>query len=235
MALTIAVVQQKGGSGKTTLTINLAAAACLERELKGGHRTLILDIDPQASAADWRLTVPPESPLQELEVKTWPKALNVPTFDSLTADFDYVFIDCPGRGDALANTAAALADVVLVPLQPGALDFYATERTLAGVDLADDLGKGFRRRAPLRLIVLNRVPQGTQLAKEAEEGLKTAGLKVVGTVYQRVAFGMATLRGESVFTFNASAKLAAADIAKLWRAVKKEVHGHSPKKSRRGK
>lgn len=234
--LTIAVAQQKGGSGKTTLTINLAAAACLERGLKGGHRTLILDMDRQGSASDWRLTVPADSPLQELEVKQHAKSLDVPRFEALTSGFDYVFIDCPGRGDELAETAAALADFVVIPLQPGPLDFFATQRTLEGVASANDW-RALDRREPVACgYVLNRV-DGTRLAAEAERALRAAGgAKFLGTVYQRVAFRESLARGESVFTFNATAKLASVDIAKLWRAVKKEAtNGAQFKASGRGR
>lgn len=235
MTITVAVTQQKGGSGKTTLAINLAAAACLERELRGGHRTLILDMDRQGSASDWRLTVPADSPLKELEVKAHPKPLDVPRFEAMTAGFDYVIIDCPGRGDELAETAAALADFVLIPLQPGPLDFFATQRTLEGIETANDWrvldGRG---RVPCGY-VLNRV-DATRLASEAEAELRRAGgAKFLGTVRQRVAFRESLMRGESVFTFNATAKLASVDVAKLWRAIKREVYAAQSQESRRSK
>lgn len=73
--LTVALLQQKGGSGKTTLAVNLAAAAHLE-----GRRTLVVDMDRQASAFDWSAARQDRSALDGLAVVKADRAMALPRF-----------------------------------------------------------------------------------------------------------------------------------------------------------
>lgn len=91
-ALTVAVLQQKGGSGKTTLAVNLAAAAHLE-----GSRTLVVDMDRQASAFDWSAARHDGSALEGLAVVKADRALSLPRLNEIARGYDYVFLDgCDG-------------------------------------------------------------------------------------------------------------------------------------------
>ena len=90
--LTVAVLQQKGGSGKTTLTVNLAAAAHLE-----GGRTLVVDMDRQASAFDWSAAREDRSSLEGLSVVKADRAIALPRFREIAHGYDYVFLDGPAR------------------------------------------------------------------------------------------------------------------------------------------
>jgi hypothetical protein len=90
--LTVAVLQQKGGSGKTTLAINLAAAAHLD-----GSRALVVDMDRQASAFDWSSARQDGSPLDGLAVVRADRAIVLPRFAEITRGYDYVFLDGPPR------------------------------------------------------------------------------------------------------------------------------------------
>ena len=108
--IVIAIVGQKGGTGKTTTAIGLAVAAA-----EMGQTAVIIDLDPQANAANWKdrrqsenpavISVPPSRLKQTLE-----------TAASHAADF--VVIDTPGKSDSAAIDAARVADIVLVPLGP---------------------------------------------------------------------------------------------------------------------
>src|SRR5579884_1377810 len=90
--LTVAVLQQKGGSGKTTLAINLAAAAHLD-----GGRALVVDMDRQASAFDWSAARQDGSPLDGLAVVKADRAMALPRFKEIARGYDYVFLDGPPR------------------------------------------------------------------------------------------------------------------------------------------
>jgi len=223
----IAVLQQKGGSGKTTLAANLAAAAHLE-----GLRTILIDMDRQGSAIDWAGARPDGSKLDGLVVVGHDRPLSLPRFAEVTQGFDCVLIDGPPRLDDVTRSAAAAADVALLPVQPGCFDFWAVSETLASLDTADEIRAELGRPPIRRVFVLNRAPVGSRLARDGEQELRAGGGIFAGVVHQRVAFADAALRGESVFT-TPGALLAASEIQRLWRAVKAQANGTQDGKSAR--
>ena len=111
--LTVAVLQQKGGSGKTTLAINLAAAAHLD-----GDRALVVDMDRQASAFDWSAARQDGSPLDGLAVVKADRAIALPRFKEIARGYDYVFLDGPPRLGDVTQSAAVAADVALLRANP---------------------------------------------------------------------------------------------------------------------
>lgn len=224
--LTVAVLQQKGGSGKTTLAVNLAAAAHLE-----GCRTLIVDMDRQASAFDWSAARQDGSKLEGLAVVKADKAIALPRFREMSQGYDYVFLDGPPRLGDVTQSAAVAADVAVLPIQPGPFDFWAVAETLESLDQADQIREQLGRPPIRRIFVLNRASANTRLAREAEEELRKTGGELAGVVHQRVAFPDAASRGESVLTSRA-ADSAADDITRLWRALKGRKHGSQPQKTK---
>jgi chromosome partitioning protein len=217
--LTVAVLQQKGGSGKTTLAVNLAAAAHLE-----GRRTLVVDMDRQASAFDWSAARQDGSSLEGLAVVKADKAIPLPRFREIVLGYDYVFLDGPARLVDVTQSAAVAADIAVLPIQPGPFDFWAVAETLESLDQADQIREQLGRPPIRRAFVVNRAAANTRLAREAEDELRDAGGELAGVVHQRVAFPDAASRGESVMTSRA-ADAAADDIQRLWRALKGRKHG----------
>lgn len=218
--LTVAVVQQKGGSGKTTLSVNLGACAHL-----AGFRSVIVDLDPQGSAFDWSEKRPEGSRLDGLAVvqaaphteKLEREGLKLARYAEITQPYEVAFLD-GSRIGAITQSAAVAADIVLMPIQPGGFDFWAMEDTLAAIDRADQVREHIGRGPVHRAFVLNRAAVGTRLARDAAKALR--GAEFVGVVHQRVAFGDTSLVGESVLS-SPAASLAAAEIEKLWRALRK--------------
>jgi chromosome partitioning protein len=227
--ITIAVLQQKGGSGKTTLAVNLAAAAHLS-----GRRTLVLDMDRQGSAFEWFHARSEGSKLDGLDVVNVQggagadRGLQLPAFDRETNGYDVVVIDGPPRLGEITQFAAVVADVALLPVQPGAYDFWAVGETAEALDRADLVRRELGRSPVRRALVLNRVQRGTRLAAEGHAALRG---KLVGVVHQRVAFGESAVRGESVYTIP-GALLAASEIEKLWRALRKLADGSQSEKTK---
>ena len=121
--LTVAVLQQKGGSGKTMLAINLAAAAHLD-----GDRALVVDMDRQASAFDWSAARQDGSPLDGLSVVKADKAMALPRFKEIARGYDYVFLDGPPRLGDVTQSAAVAADVAVLPIQPGPVRLLGRRR-----------------------------------------------------------------------------------------------------------
>lgn len=154
------VAQQKGGSGKTTLTVHLAVAWLLE----GGRSVAILDVDPQGSLGEW---------LERREQRLGEDAtgLSFRTASgwgarrearALARDHDVVVIDTAPHADREARTAMELAAAVVVPVQPTPADLWATEATL---DLAE------KERVPA-IMVLNRVAPRARLTGEMVAALQ---------------------------------------------------------------
>ena len=142
MSIVIAVAQRKGGTGKTTLAANLAAA------MAAGYRVALLDIDPQGSLTRWhdlRLAGGGAAPLTFSNVAGWRLTAEL---DRLKRAHDIVIVDSPPQIDTEAKLAVRGATLVLIPVQPSPPDVWAAEGTLK---LAAE------ERRPVA-IVLNRVP-----------------------------------------------------------------------------
>ncbi len=193
--LTVAVLQQKGGSGKTTIAVNLAAAAHLE-----GCRARGVDMDRQGSAFDWSAARRDGSPLEGLTVVRADRPLPLPRLAEITRGFDAVFLDGPPRLGDVTQSAAVAADVAVLPIQPGPFDFWAVAETLESLDVADQIREQLGRPPVRRTFVVNRAGANTKLARDAEAELLAAGGELLGVIRQRVAFPDAAMHGESVLT-----------------------------------
>ena len=125
MAVVITVAQQKGGTGKSTLAANIAAAFASDR------RVGLLDIDPQKSLGRWhslrRARLQQTAALAFSDISGWRLPAEL---DRLKRDHDVVLIDSPPQLDTDARVAVRAADVVIVPIQPSMPDVWAAEGTL---------------------------------------------------------------------------------------------------------
>ena len=156
MTKIITIAQQKGGSGKTTLAANLAVSFSLNRNLK----TTILDADPQGSLGKW--FIQRESKLKDknlIKMKTsslWGVQYES---NSLKDKTDMIIIDTPPKIDADGRPAIQIADLILIPVSPSQVDFWATESI---IDLA-------QREKKKILVVINRANAKSRLLNEAEQ------------------------------------------------------------------
>lgn len=192
----ITVAQQKGGSGKTTLAVNLAVA------LHGrGHSVALVDTDPQGSMGRWFL--------ERMAVRGEDEALDFSTSsawgasyesEKLKKRFDYVIIDTPPKIDSDLRPSLRVADLVLVPVATSHVDLWATEGVL---DLA-------RREKAEVLVVLNRTRPNTRLSVEVAARATELGAIVADTrIANRVAY--AETLGEGLGVIERSGAGAACD------------------------
>jgi chromosome partitioning protein len=193
----IAFVTQKGGSGKTTLCVNLAVAA-----EAAGARCLILDMDPQASAEAWYHDREAASPKL---VKLVAGGLHDAIHAAERAGFTHVFIDTPGRDEPAVAAAIRIADFCLVPCRPTPADMKATPATIATI----------RRLAKPAAFVLSQTPPRGFRIKEAEIGLGVLGPVAPVGIVSRNVFQDAQGAGLGVGEFEPDGK-AAEEIAALW-------------------
>lgn len=184
----ITVAQQKGGSGKTTIAVNLAVSL-----LRRGHSVGLLDTDPQGSMGRWFLErlerLGDDAALEFSTSSAWGASYES---DKLKKRFDYVIIDTPPKIDSDLRPALRVADLVLVPVATSHVDLWATEGVL---DLA-------RREKCDTLIVLNRTRPQTRLAVEvaakAEElGAEVAGAQIANRVTYAETLGQGLGAGDS--------------------------------------
>ncbi|WP_052175210.1 ParA family partition ATPase [Paracoccus sanguinis] len=181
----ITVAQQKGGSGKTTLTVNLAIA--LRRQ---GLRVAVLDTDPQGSLGRWFIErmdrVGEDEGLEFTTSSAWGASYEG---EKLKRRFDVVLIDTPPKIESDLRPALRIADLIVVPVASSQVDLWATEGVL---DLAQ------REKRPV-LIVLNRVRPNTRLGAEVAAGAAALGVDVAETtVANRVAYAETLGQGSAV-------------------------------------
>jgi chromosome partitioning protein len=205
----LAVFGQKGGTGKSTLSVNLAVAATLVR---GGSRTLLVDLDPQGSATDWYAEHTRTNgsgsllALEALDAKKRAKYLSLDGFGSLVQGRDVVVLDGPPRLNDIAQAAAVHADVVLLPVRIGGFDWWALSESLKTLDAADETRRALHpSRPPLRRVfVLNASLPGVvgeRPAALALEALRTLG-ETAPTVHYRHAFQVPAASGQCALTID---------------------------------
>jgi chromosome partitioning protein len=181
---TIAVISQKGGAGKTTLAIHLAAEGASR-----GVRTLLVDLDPQASAARWADRRGDRAPDVSSE---HPGRLAAALAAAQAQGYDLAILDTAPHADQAALTAARAADQVVVPCRPSILDIDAIGATIDLCRLAGRPG----------IVVLNAAPVRSRVVDDAAAAVAKLGGVVAGVVIrERVAFRHALIDGRVAAEF----------------------------------
>lgn len=196
---TIAILSQKGGTGKTTLALHLAV--CAEA---AGHTAAVIDLDPQSSAAGWSESRSGEGPT--VAIAHAPRLLSILEAAANNGASLAILDTAPhSQGDALA--AAQAADAILIPCRPGILDLRAIGAT---VQIAKLAGK------PAAVVLNACPPQGRALADEAEQAVLGYGLAVAPVrLIQRAAFAHSLAGGQTAQEYEPHGK-AAEEIQQLF-------------------
>jgi chromosome partitioning protein len=202
---TLAIISQKGGSGKTTTALGLAVEG-----IAAGRRVAVVDLDPQATAAKWSdRRAQNESPA----VVSCQAARLRQVLDAAAAQgVELAIIDTPGKSSETAIAAAKVADRVLIPIQPHLFDIETLESVGEVLSLA---GK------PPAAVVVNRAPVQGKRHEDARAGLEGMGYELAPVViYQRAAHGDSANIGQTAREYEPHGK-AAQEMLKLYDYISK--------------
>ena len=183
----VAIVNRKGGTGKTTLSINLASAFA---EL---HPTLLLDADPQGSALDWADSR--STPQMNLDASELPSGDLLRDLRSLARSYDWIIIDGPPGIGRTSAEAVRVADMVLIPSKPSPLDVWACADIVEAVKARQKATGGL----PSAAFVITMARPRTLLVGQVETALAEYGIPALSVrTTERVAYPTTAIGGKSV-------------------------------------
>lgn len=182
----IGVINQKGGVGKTTIAVNLAAHFA-----NVGYRTLLVDADPQGSSLAWSAAREERPPFA---VVGMPKPTLHRDLPDVARGYAAVVIDSAPRVVDIGRAAIIASDLVVIPVQPSPYDVWATQDVVGLIREAQVFKPGLRA-----VFVINRKIVNTAIGRDVGDVLAEFGLPVLATaLHQRVVYAESATQGRSV-------------------------------------
>lgn len=182
----ISILNQKGGSGKTTIAINLARAYQLQ-----GHSVLLVDSDKQGSSRDWQSAEPNNPiPLLVSDQVSIDKDLK-----KVIEKYNYIIIDGSPQATEIAVATIRASDFILIPMQPSPFDIWASS------NLIELVKQGERANPKLKAgIVLTRLVKNTKIGNEVSQIIHDFELPVLNSaISQRTCYPYSASLGQTIF------------------------------------
>lgn len=195
----IAIVNGKGGVGKSTIAINLSGALARKTEA-----IFLIDVDPQGTVSDW-LKSRQEQPQnllihKNLQITPLPWSTQDLTnkLNSQNKDFKFIIIDCGPANDKIIRTVLALSDFTIIPVTPSPYDIHSVKKT---IDMIHE-GKNSANIKVKPYLLISRKIVGTTLGCEARKALKVFNIPLFKTeICQRVALCEAGIVGQTIHEY----------------------------------
>ena len=182
----IAILNQKGGVGKTTLATNIATKLHLNKS-----KVLLIDSDPQGSARDWHAAGSSEIPVIGIDRPTLDKDIQ-----KIAGQFDWVVIDGAPQLTDMAISAIKCVDIIVIPVQPSPYDIWASSDLVEIIKHRQQLTDG----KPKAFFCISRKIASTSLSKEIAEALEGYDLPVMKSyTSQRIIYAKSAAEGQTVF------------------------------------
>ena len=164
--LVIAILNQKGGSGKTTLATNLAYSFVMDKK-----KTLLVDSDPQGSARDWNESNQSSIvPVVGLDRETIAKDL-----EAIWTGYDVIIIDGAPQIEKMCIASVKIADFVLMPVQPSPYDIWACAELVDILKARQEITEG----RPKAAFIISRLIKNTKLSQEVHAALEDYKIQLV--------------------------------------------------------
>lgn len=205
----LSFLNQKGGVGKTTLSINVAA--CLA---KNGRKVLLIDADKQGSASTWA-SLRHETPFQVVSLARANMARDAL---KMAADYDATVIDGPPHAEEIARSCIAASDFVALPIEPSGLSTWASDLTVKQVREAQE----FKPSLKCGFVVSRKIGK-TVIGRDIRNMAAEAGLPILASeIEQRVAFAEGMTMGQTIFEWAGDSN-AAREINQLTEEIERYV------------
>ena len=203
----IAICSLKGGTGKSTIALNLGSILSEEK-----RKVLVLDADPNGSIANWQEIRKQDKP--EILVEPKPVIHIDKRIEVESRKFDIVIIDTPPYASERVRTAINAANRLIIPIVPGVMDLWRIERLLKMYRRA----KSFKPRLDARLLI-SRMDRRTRVGRELRRNIENIGLELFNTeIVERVVYGKAWIAGITADKLDPGG-LGAKDFKRLAREV----------------
>ena len=201
----ISFINQKGGVGKTTLSINVASALA-----NAGHKVLLIDADKQGSSTAWA-SLREETPFQVVSLARDNMAKDAM---KLAQDFDYTLIDAPPHAESISRSVIIASDLVLMPIEPSGLSSWASDVTVRQIQQAQD----YKETLKCGFVVSRKIGNSV-IGREIREMVAGSGIHVLETdIENRVAYAESGTMGQTIFEWG-SDKKAQAEITNLTKEI----------------
>jgi chromosome partitioning protein len=247
MGSTVALLNQKGGVGKTTVTLGLASAAA-----HAGHRVLVVDLDPQASAT-WVLGIDPDlldlstadvldrsSARDAIVTSTWDDRIDVlpastdlqsresgspsrlrTALGEVAGEYRAILLDCPPSLGNLTMSGLTAADHAVIVVEPSALGLRGIG---AVADVIDDVWDTHNGDLELSGVILNRVPAvSTEADRRIEELAEIVGKQAIWkpSIPQRVIFNQAIGERRAIHSYGSRSAEVSFVFDQLWAKLRR--------------